>query len=94
MIESNCISVVFYDRDFTKMLSAKKVEDYRGASYWIVGYTDVYVRNGVRIPGPVWYDRSENGTVIPSRVVSVKAIEDLAKEIGLVNEDRTFRFCK
>ena len=86
MKESNLKHVAVYDRHHKKVLIADYVTDYRGVSYYMLKYTDVVRRNdGKRVPGPMSYCKSENGTVIPRRVKSSQDVEVLAKEIGLVH---------
>ena len=85
MLELNLKHVAVYDKYFKMVLLADYVTDYRGVSYYVLKYTDMIRRNdGKRVPGLKSYERSENGTVIPRRVNSPKAIEALAKKIGLV----------
>jgi len=86
MIESNLKHVAVYDKYFKKVLLADYVTDYRGVSYYTLKYADIVRRNdGKRVPGPISYSKSENGTVIPRRVKRIQDIEVLAKEIGLVH---------
>lgn len=85
MIESNLKHVAVYDKFIKKVLIADYVTDYRGVSYYMLKYTDIVRgKDGKKVPGPMSYSKSENGTVIPRRVKSSQEIEVLAKEIGLV----------
>lgn len=85
MKESNLKHVAVYDKFYRKVLLADYVTDYRGVSYYMLKYADMVRRNdGKRVPGPVSYSKSENGTVIPRRVRYPQDIEALSRKIGLV----------
>lgn len=83
MIDFTDEGIVFYNESRTMALFATQGKDYRGFLFWLVKYTNVVEKNGELIPGPMHYDRSENGTIIPNRVCGILDVTRLAKKIGL-----------